>query len=348
VSTLLPQFLCDLIASPPRAGEGVHAWIFRVSRQLHAHRNEEDIFRLLKASLEGCGRRVPDRELVDAIRNSKPVAWQPHGNGWGGVYVAHPAWPARDKPKIDLIVREGFGLYDLWETSPVRYETPSEPSVDLEGDPVWITTTVTLEKLGPFAEEIVDYLFPYNPLLCVGKSAHTFGTRRREIWRGRLSNCQFIVPSPMARIKGRTTDGKESEHCLDNTGPRRFLVVEFDFSVKGRDGVTDSEWAPMVMGWTAEGISVADACAALLRHLTIGQQAPMALAVHSAGKSVQGWFYCQGQEERTLRRFMECAVNLGADHATWCRSQFVRMPEGTRDNGKRQTVYFFNPEVCSR
>src|SRR6202022_4639848 len=103
-----------------------------------------------------------------AIPNAKPVAWRPHDNG-EPVYFAQPAWPARDKPKIDSIVREGFGLYDLWETSPVRYETPSEPSVDLEGDPVWITTTVTLEKLGPFAEEIVDYLFPYNPLLCVGK-----------------------------------------------------------------------------------------------------------------------------------------------------------------------------------
>jgi hypothetical protein len=25
--------------------------------------------------------------------------------------------------------------------------------------------------------------------------------------------------------------------------------------------------------------------------------------------------------------------------------QFVRMPDGTRQNHKRQTVYFFNPEV---
>ncbi len=42
---------------------------------------------------------------------------------------------------------------------------------------------------------------------------------------------------------------------------------------------------------------------------------------------------------------MRKAVSLGADPATWTRSQFVRMPDGTRDNGKRQTVYFFNGEV---
>ena len=52
-----------------------------------------------------------------------------------------------------------------------------------------------------------------------------------------------------------------------------------------------------------------------------------------------------GQPEERLHRFMRHAVTLGADHATWTRCQFVRMPDGTHDNGRRQTVYFFNPEV---
>jgi hypothetical protein len=42
---------------------------------------------------------------------------------------------------------------------------------------------------------------------------------------------------------------------------------------------------------------------------------------------------------------MDYAASIGADHATWTRSQFVRMPDGTRDNGNRQTVHFFNPEA---
>jgi hypothetical protein len=341
VTTDLPQFLHDLIASPPKAGDGVHRWIFKVARHLHAHRSENEIFWLIKTSLEDCGRPVPDKgEIWPAIHNSRAVAWRPNDSG-KPLYVAQPAWPARDKPKVDGLVRQGFGLYDLWESSPVRYETPSDPCVDHEGDPVWITTTVSCESLGPFTEQIIDALFPGNPLLCVGKSAREFATRRREIWRGKLSRYPLIVPSPMARVKGKTGEGKESEHCLDNTGPRWFLVVEFDFSVKARDGVSDSEWAPMVRAWEADGISVADACAALLAHLA--EQAPMALAVHSGGKSIHGWFYCAGQTESTLRRFMDYAHSIGADPATWTRSQFVRMPEGTRDNGKRQKVYFFNP-----
>jgi len=40
---------------------------------------------------------------------------------------------------------------------------------------------------------------------------------------------------------------------------------------------------------------------------------------------------------------MEYAVSLGADSATWTKSQFVRMPDGTRENGKRQEILYFNP-----
>jgi len=129
---------------------------------------------------------------------------------------------------------------------------------------------------------------------------------------------QLIVPSPMSTRTGRTQDGKESEHSLDNTGARRFLVIE-------QDG------------------GHADEQSAVLLHLA--ERGPLALAVHSGRKSIHGWFVAVGQSQDGLRRFMRYAVNLGADRATWTRSQFVRMPGGTRNNGDRQTVYFFNPEV---
>ena len=72
---------------------------------------------------------------------------------------------------------------------------------------------------------------------------------------------------------------------------------------------------------------------------------PLALAVYSGGKSLHGWFYCAGIAEEKISRFFSYAVSLGADPANWNRSQFARMPDGLRDNGRRQTVYFFNPRV---
>jgi hypothetical protein len=129
---------------------------------------------------------------------------------------------------------------------------------------------------------------------------------------------QLIVPSPMTAQTWQTQDGHESEHTLQNTGPRRFLVMEQD------TGTVDEQ-------------------AAILGHLAA--HAPLALAVHSGGKSLHGWFYCAGQREDRLRAFMCKAVSLGADPATWTRSQFVRMPDGTRGDGRRQVVYYFNSRV---
>ena len=77
----------------------------------------------------------------------------------------------------------------------------------------------------------------------------------------------------------------------------------------------------------------------------LAEKAPLALAVHSGQKSLHGWFYCAGVPEEKVWGFFQYAVLLGADRANWNRSQFARMPDGRRENGKRQTVYFLNPEV---
>jgi hypothetical protein len=82
-----------------------------------------------------------------------------------------------------------------------------------------------------------------------------------------------------------------------------------------------------------------------MHFIALAERAPLVIAIHSGSKSIHGWFRAAGQTEERLWRFMGDAVSLGADCATWTRSQFVRIPDGTRDNAKHQTVYFFNPEV---
>lgn len=215
---------------------------------------------------------------------------------------------------IEAIADTGNGLVDLWEASPMRLES-NEASTD----------------------EIIDTLYPGNPLLCCGWSRHNFDTRPRKNWH-KLHELQFIVPNPMTRKRGLTKSGKLSAHSLANTGERRFLVVEFDFEA----GRSPAE-AELFRSLERRRHDVRDLCAALLLHLAA--TAPLALAVYSGGKSLHGWFYCAGEDERWLRKFMDGAVLLGADNATWSRSQFVRMPEGKRENGRRQTVYYFNPSV---
>ena len=286
----LPPFIRDQLASPPKRGEGLHNWIFRIARQLHWHRSEDEIVRLLADVLQASA--VQHGEIESAVRNSKASAWKP---GRSMTFASGKKWPELDPELFDRILLSGVGVADLEEASPVLVD----PS--------------TLET-----ESTIDILFPGNPLLCCGMAVDRFETTPREGWRGRLARHQFIVPSPMLRPTGTTKEGKISVRCLDNTGPLRFLVVEFD------RGLPDEH-------------------AAVLMHLA--ERAPLAMVVHSGGKSLHGWFYCKGCDPEALKSFSTYAVKLGADPATFNPCQLVRMPGGVRENGKDQKILFLNPEV---
>jgi hypothetical protein len=223
-------------------------------------------------------------------------------------------WLGRDFELIDAVAQAGNGLVDLWEASPVR-----------------------LDSNNPKTDQIIDVLFPGNPLLCCGWTRAYFDTRARSHWY-KLHDLQFIVPNPMAAPRGLTKQRKLSAHTLTNTGTRRFLIVEFDF-----DSSNSEEEARLLGRLATEGRDVRDLCAALLLHLA--EKAPLALAVYSGGKSLHGWFYCAGVADKRVSDFFRYAVLLSADRANWIPSQFARMPDGVRENGKRQTVYFFNPGV---
>jgi hypothetical protein len=280
-----------MLNTPPPAGRGVHGWLFKVSRHLHHHLPATSIVSLLESRVAGCGRQVPRHEVVAAVQNSLACAWRPgqKGSGW----APQKPWPDPNQERIEAVLSGPTGVSLLWEASPVY-----------TGDD------------RPWTDDVLSQLFPADALLCCGQSQSRFDTKPMGEWKGKVSQLQFVVPSPMSKLTGQTKAGKVSKHCLDNTGPRRFLVCEFD------QGHIDQH-------------------AALLLHL--GRYMPLVLAVHSGGKSMHGWFYVQGLPEEKERRFFGYAVSLGADRATWTRSQFVRMPDGTRDNGQRQTIYYFDP-----
>ena len=292
----LPPFLRDLLSAPPKHGEGLHQWFFKLARQLHAHRDFESIVNLLAVASEGCGRNVPEREIREAVQSAKESAWKPSGASRAVTTPAAPKWPACDPAaRKTAIESAGYNLADLWHASPVPC--------------TWDSTD---------AEFFADQLFPGNPLLCAGENMAKFKTAPREEFRGTLSEMALVVPSPMSALTGaRKSDGKQSPHTLENTGPRRFLVIEFDHGT-------------------------ADEQAALHWHLR--EFAPLVCVVSSGGKSQHGWFNCEGIAEDITRRFMRYAVTLGADPATWTRSQFVRLPQGWRaDKEARQDVAYFDP-----
>jgi hypothetical protein len=308
----LPKSTLKILAERPEAGQGVNRWLLSFAMSLHhSGRREDEIAQLLAIASGGCGREVTDTEIRRAISTGKLMMGKPGRNA----QAQPPKWPKANEERIEAIVKEGPKLAGLIKLSPRQWSHNN-----------------------PHTEEVIEVLFPGNPLLCAGLTKFEFDTLPREAWRGRLARRQFIVPSPMSRVYGVTSEGKESKHSLDNTGPRRFLVIEFD--PKKFEQLSEAEQTQF--GCEANYYDAKrDEHAALLLHLL--RFLPLVLVVHSAGKSLHGWFDCSGRSDSDLHRFMRYAASLGADPATWTRSQFARMPDGMRDNRKRQKVLFFDP-----
>jgi hypothetical protein len=307
----LPEKLREQLNSCPAEGNGIHSWLFRTALRLHERFAEDEIVEILKTHLT-C--RRPEREILESVTNSGKVARGEMPNN-------RNPWPGVDYEMVyDIVVRCPVRLEDLRTISPE----------DLRTD-------------GPRTEDILDKLFPGNPFLCFGRSPGVFWTKPREFWRGKESGMQFIVPNAMASLEGKTKEGKNSVRCLDNTGERQFLVIEFDIAEAG-------DWGPHMKGWQARGISTFDAQAALLVHLATKDlpRFPLTMAVNSGKRSLHGWFRCQGLPEEQTQAFMERAVRLGADAATWIKCQLVRMPGGTRDDGSHQGVEYFNPGTMGK
>ncbi len=283
----------DLLSGCPKTGNGVHNWLFRAALALHPYYQEEShIHALLLSNSAGCGRIVSDSEIFQAIRDSLKYHKDPR---YGR--QTQSRWPSVNSKKIEAIATNGSGLAELKKTSPVE---------------------VALAAAKP--EYFLNLLFPGNPLICMGWDAKSFSTRKLSEWKGALDKVAFIVPSPMTSRIGQTKDGRETSRSLANTGPRKFLVVEFD------------------------SIPI-DTQAAILGHLA--DYAPLSLVVHSGSKSLHGWFHCQSCADEKISAFFQYSVSLGADPATWTPCQLVRLPEGKRNNGNFQSVQYFNPATLT-
>ncbi len=260
----------------PRSGDGVHTWLFHAACcAVEAGMSDDQAAEKIEALMT----RLPNppTEIEDALRAARGTR-------------GHPSlvWPLVNDEQVEAIVQDGMRVLDFWQASPFEMHAGENQ-----------------------AEDAIDILFPRNPWLCVGQSARVFRTQRREKWRGQLGRYALIVPSAMTNETGLTKTGRESCHSLENTGPRRFLIIEAD------RGDLDQQ-------------------AAVIGHL--GSYAPLAAVVFSGSKSLHGWFVCKGASEEKLLRFMRYAVSLGADKRMWLRSQFCRMPDGQRSDGKTSTA----------
>jgi len=277
----------NLPISPcPESGEGVHKWVYHVC-----------------CVFLDAGNAVEDAESYCEERASRALQINEVQNAYSSIkktgILKRQRWSKPNQQYVDFIKRTARG--GLYQSILNRLTLTRAEEIDCFG---------ALKLLFPDDIESGDW-----SLICCGASQSDFRTAPLAFFKDKCEDLQFIVPSTMSSIWGETQGGDRSQHTLSNTGPRKYLVVEFD---KGEH---------------------ADH-AAFLHNLH--RIIPITMVVHSGNKSLHGWFHVEGMSETKQISFFDEATQLGADTATWNRSLFVRMPDGKRANGKRQSILYFN------
>jgi hypothetical protein len=310
MQTTVPPYLEQIVATCPQTGSHtreVHRWLLKTANRLRHYIDAEFAFDLLVGATANCGRRVPDTEIREAL-----------GRAYGG----YPAGGARGK-QAPLFAPDLDCINQVVER---EYKAVRTPLKELRA----VSRTVPAS-----ADEIIARLFPGNPLLCVGVAVNGAMTAPRASLCN-IERFRLIVPSPMSAKEGLTQDGRPSARCLANTGPRRFLVTDFD--IKPGPFYND-----LINSWAPRGLSPQDIMAALL--LALRRTGPLCLVVHSGNMSLQGWWFAQGEDESHLRKWFSKACALGADPAAWTTCQFFRLPWACRiETGRIQEPIYFNPE----
>jgi hypothetical protein len=118
VASDLPQFVRDLLASPPSRGQGLNNWFFRVALALHRYRESAEIIKLL--DLATFGEPVKRGEIERAVERSKAMASRPCQPLENALQAS--VWPKMNQEQREAVIASGLGLVDLWEMSPIRFD----------------------------------------------------------------------------------------------------------------------------------------------------------------------------------------------------------------------------------
>lgn len=174
------------------------------------------------------------------------------------------------------------------------------------------------DKLTP--KEVLGITMKPSPesLICVGYKNGDYGFERitKEFQEFKsLERLSYVIPAYMTAKAGKTQSGKTSAGAKSNTGDRIYNVVDLD-------DPPPEEHSSIL--WKLAEFRKPD------------------LVLRTGGKGIHGWFPVSEDDDH----FWHAAVLLGADVRIYKnKSQLVRLPNGTRDNGARQEVLFINPNL---
>ena len=226
-------------------GKGMHTSLFSYScRMAEGGVCPDLVVEHLMNSGEVCDykRTVPDREIEAAVEDAYDT-------------ILTSSNRKRIPPLSKYDSAKARGIYDKYgcDLSYLEHISPQMPP-----------TTVKAALTALYAED--EYV-------CLGLEVNRFQTKLLSKWLQprlrQLSDYQFIVPNPMISEYGLKKNGTGmSPRTYNNTGPRKFVVCDFD-------------------------LPAADMQPSLIVHLAEYCKAQPVLVLSSGNKSLHAWWRCE-------------------------------------------------------
>lgn len=307
----------DALRSLPRpGGNGYHPRLLGVANSgARTGLQPADVVAAIRTHTPPGDRRVPDREIADAVQKAYrdlPAIRRP----WAGTrrHAISFRCPApRPEPHLfdaaafmaaRLAEADGIGEVDVWEASPIRVDWPPEQD------------TV----------ELLARLYAPDDILFIG-DRYDVQVKPVADWladfRAGQSIPPHVIPNPLTGVAALTKDGRPSFRADACVKSFRFAVAEFD-------GLSRED---QLRFWWAVNL-------------------PLCVLIDSGNKSLHAWIRIDGiqaaeqwtrlVEEQLYGRYL---VPLGCDAACRNEARLSRMPGHFRTENKRwQRILFLAPE----
>jgi len=196
-------------------------------------------------------------------------------------------------------------------------------------------------SLPPASDEILERLFPGDPILCTASEDKILRSDFLRNLRGSLSSLIYVVPSRMRKLSDNAVATPLQAPREETIAPREYLVITIDACLEK----VSTPGKPIVSCFSqAAGLPDLDhihLLSSVILHLAA--HAPLAMTVVDIGR-MQAWFACLGEEESSLREFMNLAVRLGCETEGWDKCMPVWIPDvmfpGDRPKNRPVVLYF--------
>ena len=298
----------------PPPGAGCHAALLGAANVgIMAGRSDGEILSDIRANIPAGTRRVPDREIMEAIAKARREVTAGTTTG----YYRPPSRPA-PRPLIDgmatrsRLIRtgDGAGPADLWELSPFRPDYP----------PCYRDALAVLSLY-----DAAEWLYLGDQY---GKTVKQVSEWRGQIERGQVAPWPHIAVNPFDGQAHDIGDGKTSYRCDAAVNAFRFAVVEFDALSKPDQFAF---WYSII-------------------HEKL---LPVAVLLDSGGKSIHAWIRVDlpdraaWDREIGTRFYGDAGVftAMGADKACRNPSRMSRLPGHYRaERSAWQTLLYLDPK----